>query len=217
MPPANDQQSQDFFDFGNDSIFGDDEPPNADDLQDQQLVTQQTQDDARDWNQAPGPSPRRLRSWTRRQYQVMAVQDNQPPTPVQLHNTQREADAVVLTSQNDVLRVIITEPDDPTQNTEVEVQGAPEQFITRTQVDETTRPVRITVYHTQADDLIRDLPMLDLTHIPIRPPPKGPAKNPYERQLRSYARPGNQSRYNLRSKTLPNPANNAQVKYFKPP
>ena len=212
-------QHQDSYNFGNDSVFGDSQPPDIDLTQSQGRVTSPTSVDARDWNRLHG-QPRRDKKThfkTRHRYLIRARPTDRKAKPFRIQDIQREADAVVLTATNDVARVIITEPDDPSGNTEVAVHSIPGQFITKVDTNRRTHPIQVTVHLTPEDDLIRNLPQLDLRQQKIQRPPRVQAKNPYERKLNSYARPGNQSRYNLRSKQLPHPSNNAQVKCFQPP
>jgi hypothetical protein len=210
-PPPQSPTADYEFQFDNDSVFGDDEDEQPVDDIDFDLgpVTPSTPVDRSERNQEP--------SQTRRQFEVVDQPDSQVPTPIPVVSTTRQGNSVVQTRSNAVAQVIITEPDDLSQNYLVEVQGVPGEHITKVDVNEKTKPIKITVHHTPVDDLIRDLPRLDLSHIPIKRPPKGPTENPYKQKLQSYARPGTASRYPLRSKGPLNPSNNAQVKYFRPP
>ena len=105
----------------------------------------------------------------------------------------------------------------------------PTQRVTELQVDPTVRPINVRVITEPAEGMIEDIPRLQQPRRRPRqpkPPPPAPPADPYKRTFKTYARPGNQTRYdlrsnqpryNLRSKRPPAESNNTVIFYFKPP
>ena len=135
--------------------------------------------------------------------------------------------ASVLVAGDETTRVVLTQPFDRDEPTTVEGQSSPGHHVLDVEVDRTTRPVTVKVLSARYEDLMRDLPILRVTRNARRKPQRVATENPYTRTFTSYGRPGNQSRYPLRSKTHsryplrhkrpPNQANSAQVYIHKPP
>jgi hypothetical protein len=99
----------------------------------------------------------------------------------------------------------------------------PTQRVTELQVDPTVRPINVRVITEPAEGMIEDIPALQQPQRrrrrqrqPRQPSPP-PQSDPYKRTYKTYARSGNQSRYDLRSKNIPAENNNTVIFYFKPP
>ncbi len=142
-----------------------------------------------------------------------------PPTELPITSVEHTDDAIVTIAGNDQARVVLTQPLNGEEVPRMSGQSAPGHHVLRFEVDETRKPVKVEVHCTTYDEVMRDLADIKRREQreSRRRPQRVKTENPYERKFNTYGRPGNQSRYPLRSKRPPEQTNSAQVRFFKPP
>jgi hypothetical protein len=140
------------------------------------------------------------------------------------HISTEDADITIIREPN--ATYTITEYRDNSQPTQVHVETLdPTQRVTQLRVNPGVRPIQVQVVSEPIEGMIEDLPTVRAVRRPYvrrkrqAPLPKPPkAENVYERQYKSYSKPGTSHKYQTRSKPRQlDQANNIRLIHYEPP